>query len=79
MDTKIFVSALSGNPVKLLEALETMNPEDTSLLVPSKPWIHGTSLEGSHYSYKKQVQLVEQIENNGFKVYNKPRDLLNGS
>ena len=76
-ETNVIVSELPGHPVKILQTLETMNPDKTSLLVPSKPWLYQGTLERSNHIYERQMKYIKRIENNGYKVYNKPRDLIN--
>ena len=75
-ESKIILSSLSGNPAKLLENLEPMNPEDTTLLVPTKPWKYQDTLEKSSHSYTEHLKMIERLEKKGYKIYNTQRDLV---
>lgn len=75
-NSKVILSSLSGNPSNLLRFLENMNSQDTSLLVPTKPWIHQTSLEKSQKSYTEHLKMIERLEKKGYRVYTTPNEVL---
>lgn len=62
----IVVSALSGNPARLMRIIDDLN--ETILYVPTEPWVWKSSLEASYRSKMSHVRLVDRLEKMGVRI-----------